>query len=126
MVSDKYRGSKEYLLVYGELIQAARYRGTVTYQEIAKIMGLPLQGSYMGSATGQMLGEISGDEHQQGRPMLSAIAVNVRGVPTYGFYNWARELGKLQGDSKEDERQFWEKEKAAIYETWQIDLKAEK
>ena len=29
-------GSKEYYLIYAELITAARYRGTVTYQEIAR------------------------------------------------------------------------------------------
>jgi len=39
--NDKYRGTKLYHLVFNELITAARYRGTVTYQEIAKMMGLP-------------------------------------------------------------------------------------
>ena len=79
VVSDKYRGSKEYLLVYCELIRPARYRGTTTYQAIAEIMGLPLRGSYMGSEIGKVLGEISEDELNQERPMLSAIAVGVSG-----------------------------------------------
>ena len=74
-VPDKYRGSKEYLLVYCELIKAARYKGTTTYQAIAEIMGLPLRGSHMGREVGKILGEISEDELNQGRPMLSAIAV---------------------------------------------------
>jgi hypothetical protein len=60
-----------------ELVRAAQYRGITTYQDIAVIMGLPIIGSHMGLETGQILGEISEDEVNVGRPMLSAIAVNV-------------------------------------------------
>jgi hypothetical protein len=67
-VSDKYRGTPIYFLVYCELLTAARYRGTVTYQEIAQIMGLPLRGSHMGKEVGHLLGEIAEDEHCQNRP----------------------------------------------------------
>ena len=69
-IVDKYSGSKEFLLVYSALISAARLRGTVTYQEVAKIMGLPLRGSHMGKEVGHLLGEISEREHLNGRPML--------------------------------------------------------
>jgi hypothetical protein len=110
-VSGKYRGSKEYLMVYAELIQVARFRGSVTYQEVASIMGLPLIGSYMGSEAGQILGEISEDEHLQNRPMLSAVAVGVKGSPGLGFFGLAKGLGKLQDDSEEGNRRFWEEEK---------------
>ncbi len=40
IVDNRYRGKKEYFLVYAEMINAAKYRGTVTYQEVAQIMGL--------------------------------------------------------------------------------------
>jgi len=59
IVKSKYRGTKEYALVYCELITAAKYRGTVSYQEIAKMMSIPLSGNYMSSLLGQILGEIS-------------------------------------------------------------------
>ena len=114
----KYRGSKEYLLVYCELMRAARYGGMTTYQAIADIMGLPLRGSHMGKEVGHMLGEISQDELDHSRPMLSAIVVGVRGSPGPGFFNLARECGKLQDDSKEGEQRFWEEEKAAVYKAW--------
>lgn len=117
-MSSKYRGTKEYLLVYAELINAARYRGTTTYQAVAEIMGLPLTGSNMGKQVGQMLGEISEEELGHGRPMLSAIAVGVNGVPGPGFYNWARKLGRLTDDSPEAEQEFLERETRAVYETW--------
>jgi len=120
----KYRGSKEYLLVYCELIGAARYRGMTTYQAIADIMGLPLRGSYMGAEVGHMLGEISQDELDHDRPMLSAIVVGVRGSPGPGFFNLARGVGKLQDDSREGEQRFWEEEKKAVYTTWQKEFKS--
>jgi len=123
VVEDRYRGKKEYVIVYGELVTAARYRGTVTYQEIADIMGLPLTGSYMGSQVGWILGEISEDEHRRGRPLLSAIAVGTSGLPGSGFYGLARELGKLQDATKEEEHRFWLEEKAAVHDTWKKQLK---
>lgn len=117
---NKYRGTKEYALVYCELITAAKYRGTVTYQEIAKMMGIPLSGNYMSSLLGHILGEISEDEIANGRPMLSAIAVGINGLPGAGFYTLARDLGKLSDQSDED---FWEAEKKAVYEAWKIKVK---
>ena len=116
----KFRGTKEYHLVHHELITAARYRGTVKYQEIAKVMGLPMRGNLMGARIGQILGEISQDEVEAGRPMLSAIAVNTRGDAGPGFFTLARELQLLTGDSPEDERRFWEEQRAAVYETWKV------
>ena len=119
----KYRGSKGYLLVYGELIQAARYRGLTTYQAIAKIMDLPLSGSHMGKEVGQMVGEISEDEIKQGRPMLSAVVVGVSGVPGGGFYALAKGLGRLQEDSAQGQHSFWEQERDAVYEAWKREFK---
>lgn len=122
IVKDKYRGTPVYFQVYSELIAAARYRGTVTYQELAQLMGLPLSGSYMGSEIGHILGEISEDEQQHGRPMLSAVATGVSGEPGEGFYAFAKDLGKLTAESLAEKRQFWQKEKAAVYETWRRKL----
>lgn len=122
-MSDKYRGTKEYQLVYAELITAARYRGMTTYQAVAQILGLPLTGSYMGNQVGHAVGEISADEVVQGRPMLSALVVGVNGLPGQGFFILARQLGKLQSDQPEDEQRFWEQEKEAVYETWEREFK---
>jgi hypothetical protein len=116
----KTLGTKESALVYCELITAAKYRGTVKYQELAKLIGIPLSGNYMQSKLGKILGEISEYEVEQGRPMLSAIAVNVNELAGTGFYVLARELGKLQDQSQEE---FWEDEKKSVYETWKMKLK---
>lgn len=115
----RHRGTKEYGLIYTELITAAKYRGTVTYQEIAQIMGLPLSGNHMSREVGWILGEISADELANGRPMLSAIAVGVNGKPGQGFFEWASKLGRL---TTEDEWDFWESECKAVYDTWKVKL----
>lgn len=123
IVADKYRNTTAYHLIYAELTTAARYRGTVTYQEIAQIMGLPLSGSHMGREVGYILGEISEDEHLQGRPMLSAVAVGVSGEPGEGFFGLANDLGKKTGATADDKRKFWQTEKKTAYKTWQTVLK---
>lgn len=118
-MSKEYRGTREYALVLAELITAARYRGTVTYQELAALIGLPLTGNYMGNELGQYLGAISEDEVKQGRPMLSAIAVTTTGKPGGGFYSWAKSIGRVASDDPADHAAFWESEKKAVYATWQ-------
>lgn len=124
VVEDKYRGSKEYYLVYSELIKAAQYGGTTTYQAIAQVMGLPVTGAHMGMETGRVLGEISEDELNKGRPMLSAIAVGVSGLPGQGFFGLAEQLGRLPaGASEEEKRDFWEQERDAVYEAWRREFK---
>ena len=121
--TSKYRGTKEYLLVYAELLQAARYRGVITYQAVAQIIGLPLTGNYMGKEVGQLIGEISQDEVQNGRPMLSSLVVGTSGVPGDGFYTWAKDLGRLTDDAKEARAAFWESERQAVYKTWARNFK---
>jgi hypothetical protein len=125
IVKDRYRGTETYRKVYDELAAAASYRGTVTYQEIAHLMGLALSGSNMANQTGWILGEISEDEFTAGRPMLSAVAVSVEGVPGSGFYGLAKELGKLFPDTPEGHLQFWRAEQAATYKQWRKKLNAQ-
>lgn len=122
--SYKSKKNKVYLLVYCELINAARYRGTTTYQAIAQIMGLPLKGGHMAGEVGKILYEIVKDELDNKRPMLSAVAVGVNGLPGPGFFVLARDLGKLQDVSEDEQRQFWEKEKEAVYAAWKREFKA--
>jgi hypothetical protein len=117
-VNDKYRGSAQYFMVFNELASAARHRGTTTYQELADLIGLPIVGAYMGKEIGHLLGEISEDEVDRNRPMLSAIAVGVDGSPGDGFFNLAKSLGKLASDGREEKNGFWEEEKKKVYDMW--------
>jgi hypothetical protein len=117
-VTPKYRGTGEYFLVFDELVKCARHRGTVTYQEIAELIGFPVVGAHMGREVGHLVGEISEDQHGMGRPMLSAIVVGVDGLPGEGFFKLATSLGKFSGHGDEEQRRFWEQERSAVYELW--------
>ena len=111
-----YRSTTTYFHVFAELVRAAQYRGITTYQDIAAIMGLLPRGGNMMRETGRILGEISEDEVRAGRPMLSAVAVNARGKVGDGFFNCARDLGRLGEDA--DPVAFWERERDAVYKIW--------
>ena len=122
VVNDKYRGTADCALVLGELVRAAQYRGLTTYQDIAPLVGLPQSGQYMGKEIGLILGVISEDEVLAGRPMLSAVAVNVKGDPGPGFFKLARELGRLEQNG--DKSAFWKEERDNVYEAWRRRLPA--
>ena len=117
-VGDKYRGTKEFLLVYMKLITAAQHRGIVYYTEVARILGIDQPGHHMSREVGQVLGEISEDEHTNGRPMLSAVAVSSKGMPSEGFFNLASRLGKYSGSTTNDEEIFWKQESDRVYSAW--------
>jgi len=117
--ADTYRGTGEYFLVFNELVKAARCRGTVTYQELAELIGLPITGDHMASELAQFLGAISEDQDRRKRPMLSAVAVTVDGEPGEGFFKLAKTLGKYGGsDDREDKRRFWEAEVKLVHDLW--------
>lgn len=116
MLTSKWDQTKEYYIAYSILINAAQHHGYATYQEIAQAIGLPTAGSYMASQIGELLGTISANEKEQGRPMLSAIAVGVSGKPGEGFLPYAKDLGYLHED--EDAQAFWTKECEKIYKEW--------
>jgi hypothetical protein len=118
IIPDKYRGSRAYSLVYCTLIYAATKIEAVTYERIAEIMDLePV--TDMVQEVGHLLGEINEDEHDNGRPMLSAVAVNPETkMPGEGFFKLAIKLQKFHGTTVEDKRVFWREEIQKVYETW--------
>jgi hypothetical protein len=74
----------------------------------------------MGAETGQILGEISEDEVNAGRPMLSSVAVGVNGKPGSGFFELAKRMGRLNHVA--DEVTFWKAEREAVYQVWRRPL----
>lgn len=113
-----YRGTPAYKHVYDALVRAARTRDTVSYKEVAKLMGILLNGDNARRSLGQMLGEISEDEHANSRPMLSAIAVSKDGVPGEGFFNLAADLGLLSPNTPGGWDGFWQREREKVYDAW--------
>ena len=62
-----------------------------------------------------MLGEISVDEHNAGKPLLSAVAIlKADNIPGGGFYTLAESLGFTVSDKVE----FWIKEFNRCHDYW--------
>jgi hypothetical protein len=118
-VGSKYRGSKQFLLVYAKLITAAQKGQLVYYEDVASLLGINQPGHHMAREVGQVLGEISEDECRMGRPMLSAVAVGSRGFPGEGFFSLATRFGKFKGTTPQEERAFWQSESDLVYREWQ-------
>ena len=106
------------------MINAAQHNGFATYQEIAPANGFQLCGNVMGNKISELIGLVSKNEVNQGRPMMSAIVVGVNGKPGKGFYEWADELGVMsEGDNEES---FWKGECEKIYEDWKMNYSYDK
>jgi hypothetical protein len=116
--SSKYRGTKEYCRIFAKLIGAAESGQVMPYKEVGRILGIKSFGDHYAREVGRVLGEISEDEHRNGRPMLSAIAHNEAGSPGQGFYTCARDLGLLTSTDHKDELAFWEIEQRKVYQEW--------
>ena len=117
-VGSTYRRTREYQLVYCKLLSAAHARSLVSYAEIADILTDGTADSDATPDVGQLLNDISEDEHDAGRPMLTALVVTGKGIPGDAFFAVARGLAKLASAEPAEEMMFWMAEKGRVYETW--------
>lgn len=104
-----FRGTALYAWVRGELIRTAQYGAATRYQAVADIMGLTPRRR----GVGRILDEISRNEASEGRPMLSAAAVNAGGSPGAGFCRLASGIGRAA--SPDPGPAFWKEEREALY-----------
>ena len=84
--------------IYEELKEVARSRQTLFYEDLSKLIDLPPRSRKLY----EILDSINLNEYQEGRPLLSALAVR-RGfrIPGAGFFIQAKKLGKY-GDTSGD------------------------
>jgi hypothetical protein len=103
--------------IYEELKRVAKRRQTTNYSTIAPLAGLDMENPGHRDEMRELLGKISTYEHQQGRPMLTAIVVHKQdNVPGHGFFELARHLGLLSAG--QDELAFFCREVARVHSTW--------
>ena len=113
-----HRRTRAYQLVYCRLLNAAQSRGHVSYAEIADILETLTADHDTIPDVGQVLREISEDEHGAGRPLLTALVVTGKGIPGDLLFSLARGLGKLASADPADEMKFWMTEEGRVYDTW--------
>jgi len=125
IVKTKHRGTKEYEKAYDKLKETARAGpgSTITYVEVAEVMGINPKNPHIGGIIGTIVGAMSEDEDNLGKPLLSAIVVNksgdLAGKPGPGFYELAELLGRLKpGTTDEEKSDFWKEELKRIYATY--------
>lgn len=91
--------------LYERLKQVAREETTTTYGEVAPVVGLDMARPEDRSRMAELLDEISEAEHEEGRPLLSAVVVHAQGgesggIPGSGFFSMAKSLGVFDGRDK--------------------------
>lgn len=102
---------------YEELKQVARQQRTTTYSDIAPLAGLDMANQADRDKMREILGKISTYEHQNGRPMLTAVVVRREdNIPGDGFFELARHLGlMMKGD---DRLAFFARELTRVLHAW--------
>ena len=95
------------------LIEVARERELITYNELGEKMGGPGRG-YIG----EILKQVCLKEHRNNRPLLSALVVHKNDrLPGNGFFRLSVMPETIRNGSRE-KRKFWENERKNIYEHW--------
>jgi len=101
--------------IYEKLKEVARAKRLITYTDIGKKVGLRANDPQLW----QLLDKINRQEHEQGRPLLSAVVVQKegesQGAPGEGFFKLAKDLGVFHGDNKYI---FWVSELNAVHNYW--------
>jgi len=98
--------------VYEKLKKIARAKKTITYSKLGEMIGFGGHDPRLW----QILAKICRYEHQQDRPMLSAVVnIHEKNRPGKGFFKVARQLGVHQGKS---DAEFFKNELCRVYDYW--------
>jgi len=102
--------------IYNKLIKVAKAEVTITYSEIAPLANLNMDDPVDRNKIAVILDEISTSEHDEGRPLLSAVVIGkTTNVPGSGFYTMAKRCGVHIGS---DNVTFFARELTRVHEYW--------
>ncbi len=107
-------------MVRDRLIEVAQAKKTITYADLVAVchLQLDLRLDHARAELGRILGDISRAEYEQGRPLLSVVAVLAEThLPSEGFYRLAEQLG-LGTAKRLRQNLFGEREMAKCFEFW--------
>jgi hypothetical protein len=95
------------------LVEVARRRATVTYEELLGRLA-PSERAVFESDLAAVLRSISTEEERAGRGLLTAVVVRAGGLPGGGFFRLAEECGR----EVSDRRSAWEAEVERVYSAY--------
>lgn len=98
------------------LIQVARAGDTLTYRALGESIGIDVDSLVERTELSHLLTEIAREEHDAGRPLLTAVVVDDQGRPGYEFFSVADELGFEVGAY---DMPFFEATLDRVYDYWQ-------
>ncbi len=102
--------------LYNRLVEVAKTKGTITYSEVAQMVGLDISSPDDRREISRLLCEISKYENKSNRPLLSAVVVRqANGMPGWGFFNLAIELNLYAGN---DNATYFENELKKVHDYW--------
>ena len=98
------------------LIEAAKDEKLLHYGELAPLFGLDMGQAADRGEIGRILDAVNRVEHDAGRPLLSAVVVQVStNLPGAGFFLMAKRLSYEVG---QDRQAFWVHELNRVYKYW--------
>lgn len=102
--------------LYRRLCAVAAQGHYIRYAEAAALMGLDMNEPADRDEISRLLDEISEHEHQEGRPLLSAVVIRFEdNIPGNGFFSMAQRIDRFNGG---DRLRFWLGELRAVHDHW--------
>lgn len=102
--------------IAARLRSVARAGRTVTYNDLAAVVGWDMDDPTAAREVAGILRAISTAEHGAGRPLLSVVVVGVKtGRPGKGFFKLAQRLGRYDGA---DDEAFFAQELRRVHAHW--------
>lgn len=108
-------------ILYNELIRLARNKKLASYSEVSPLVGLSMDIEEHRDKIAELLGEIVHHEHENNRPMLTALVVHKGNDnnPGEGFFSIATELGYFDGSREQISRlTFWANQVTNVHNHW--------
>lgn len=110
----------DYAIIVQRLVETAKAEQTITYSDLGALIGLDMGQPDQRQRLSNLLGEINTAEHQEGRPMLSAVAVLKDEMrPGQGFFEICHWLGVYDGNKDSDAQlRFFSSELRRVHDHW--------
>ncbi|AKH20878.1 hypothetical protein [Sedimenticola thiotaurini] len=109
------------MILYDELVRLVRNDLLAAYSDVAPLVGLSMDVDEDREEIARLLGEIAAQEHQAGRPMLTALVVHKGSDnnPGEGFFSIAHDFGLYGGSRNQMERlTFLANQVTAVHNHW--------